>query len=1487
MAASDVATLASLDRIHQRVVIAEDNKLESLLSTLLPGLIALLGQSTAVRAKTFALLQHILKRLKSPDLASIRLPTAALAKLLRTHAGGPKASPFVRNFALIFVGLAAQHTPRSESAALVGTLLTGFATLHESQRHQVFRMVLVALPTVVVPAPTSSSYWAEAAAAAAAAEAAAADDDDDYDDDSGENDAAESDAAHAAAAAPPPPPAGSREAVLSALAGRDRDPRDGDLILAMFLDLLLFSPPAMSGSAPGVAESGGGAALWVPPGLSVAALERLFGPKRSIPTLPELDEWKPAVLAFVASGIFDFGTPGTATAAGGGGVLPHILVAANEARGELRARARSILKALAGGGGNAGNVGSGSGSGASIVSSSGGNGEASATTLSRRAASTPKLMQWLDREGVILAIVTLALGSPGNGAHSARSACSGGVVSEVMKQLCRSRAVATSVRCLKPALALVFGALRADAKTRRLALVLAAHCVNGAAKTLKVWSTLVLKALPPVLEAALRASSGARGGAAAEHCAVAEAALGLLSAVARRAPECVVEHARPNARGGALATLFKIAVRVRTSAEVRALSLVAKEARARSSGGATAPAPAASSGSSGTNTKLVLGATTVFALIRALETVAAAHSAAPVESRAPLRELLFDAASSRSAVARRASIATLSALFSSRDLEVRFLALTLAADREASVRDAAAECVALRGAAKSAAECGSSAIETLREEREHKAAAAELPALPELFAFLWHSESGAGSGSGSGCGAVASSDESPLKRAKVDAAQCGLSEDAAALLESLRTRRRCGERTRLSTLSVPSLKLLLDFIAQCVAAAAAAATRSAAFETTLAATVPTASSSGAMVVEGDSGDAPTAAAGDVDAPSAAVTYLRATHLSEDGEARGALVAYAATLDLVLALTPADAALRRLGLLQAAAASNESAGEAAAKAGALAAAGIAAVETQAMTENLDSLHASAAEMLAQLAEAVPLLALALHPDVAEAPSSAPPAAALTRMALRSRVSAVRASLASVVAPAAAAPAAAARFTVLRAVLCATARAVGADGTGLVDNKVPAHVAHGAAGGTGLEALLSGAHLDGCVRLAALLVATAGAEGAEGAATVAALARFVWSRNSDVRSAATAAVGALAPVGLITRVLQRDVARTAAEGGELSEAKRLQLRKRARGATPASPEVTSRAALIERLLVLARGGGAARESEGAMSCLVALHGAERAVGAVAVEAPVATAAMETDASAAVAAENKFDLARHIEGELLELASEESSELTFLAGTALAKICAAHPRVLARLLPRIIALGGGAKKGGGAEAVASGAAAATKSSEADAAAPDAAKAKAGSSSLRKRRAAAVWILCLAASPTVAAAQLWRASRRSTQQTLIRLLVDETNVAREAAAKALLLLWESVCSVSLILFTVTFCANPSHHLTCSPSYLHGHVTAGSRVDDGRRRRECGGSGWRREPFFAAAWRSHPSAHWRLQPGLCFPSDADDRGERCRSHSA
>ena len=1483
MASSDAATLGSLERIHQRIVITDDSKLEAMLSpTLLPGLIALLAQSAAVRSKAMGVLQHVLKRLKSPDLATMRLPTEALATLLRANAGGA-ASPFVRNFALHFLTIAARHTPRREQAALVGTLLRGFATAHVTQRHAIFRLVLNALPHVAVPASTPQDFWdaaraasaAEADAAAATAAGMAGAEEDEEDEEDEEEDAMETDdggaSASASAYVPPPPPPGSREHVLASLVGRERDPRDRALLLAMLLDVLLYCAPNSNANMTD-------ASVWVPPGLSVAAMERLFGPKRALPSSTELDLWKPAVLAFVTSGLFETNFKGSAQPLEGGGILPHILVAASEARGDLASRAKAMLKALAGGNGGGSSSSASSSSAATAASraaeggeSGGAGGAAGATStrsgdaaVARREASTPTLLRWLQEESVVLALVVLATGDPGRGGHSSRSPCSAGVASSVMRELCRSHAASTSVRCLKPILGLVFGAFRADAATRRLALLLATHCVNSATKTLKVWGSLVLKATPPVLEAALRASSGIeRGGEAAQHCAVAEATLSLITAVARRHPLSIVAHAKPSARSGILAMLFKIAVRVKSGNDRAAL--VAEVA-----GGAAPAGVLGAAMSSASQPQLVLGATTVFALIRALEAVAAAHVRESAKTdRTPLRALLFEAAASRSAVARRAAIGTLALLFSSRDLEVRFLALTLAADSEASVRDAAAECAGTTGsgganaAAADAAIADSSApIATLAEERERRTAASELPPLPELFAFLW-SPSGGGSSGGS--------NESPAKRAKLDAAAFGLSDDAASHLMQLASTAERGERTRLSTLSVPSLHLLLDFVAQCVDAAATRDDDSAETTTTT------------LVAEGgdeDAVDGGGVRAGDSDASdvadSATVRFLRASHASGSTAARCAVVAYAATLDSLLLLTPAGAAARRLG------------GDVAN------AVGLAAVETQPMSEALDAMHSRAAAMLATLTRAVPLLPLALHENEravisvavgaaaaeaaeaanAEAAASADgaaerstiPACALTRFALRSRVGAVRASLARVVTRAASSSACDANsrrcFTLLQSSLCAAVRAVAAEGACLTESKVAPHIAHSAARGSAeIETLLSGAHLDSVVQVCALLVAAAADASApvvddEVTATVRALARFAWSRSGEVRSAATAAVAALARAGLLTTSLQLDVAvppkadaavvvvqtkekeagKTAvaldnpvaaaalAKKEKASAAKKAEQRlAAARAATPSSPETTTRAALAHRLFAIASGGGVGREADGAVSCLVALHSAERKALETRVGSAEAGATpMDVDEGAVAVAKCDgdgedappllVDLSRHIEDELIALANDDGAELVFLAGSALAQMCASSGAggrgndVLARLLPLIVELGGGVnamddaaaareERGSAATKHDSGSGSGTASSASSASAKTS-QSSGGSSSLRKRRSAAVWLLCLAANPSVATSSLWRANRRAVQQSLIRLLVDETDVAREASAKAMLLIWESVCA-------------------------------------------------------------------------------------------
>jgi hypothetical protein len=166
-----------------------------------------------------------------------------------------------------------------------------------------------------------------------------------------------------------------------------------------------------------------------------AGLIKGGAPKRALPSSTELDLWKPAVLAFVTSGLFETNFKGLAQPLEGGGILPHILVAASEARGDLASRAKAMLKALAGGNGGVSSSSAATAAsraaegGASAGSESGGAGGAAGATstrsgdaaVARREASTPTLLRWLQEESVVLALVVLATGDPGRGVHSSQS----------------------------------------------------------------------------------------------------------------------------------------------------------------------------------------------------------------------------------------------------------------------------------------------------------------------------------------------------------------------------------------------------------------------------------------------------------------------------------------------------------------------------------------------------------------------------------------------------------------------------------------------------------------------------------------------------------------------------------------------------------------------------------------------------------------------------------------------------------------------------------------------------------------------------------------------------------------------------------------------------------------------------------------------------------------------------------------------------------
>eukprot|EP00968_Pinguiococcus_pyrenoidosus_P023426 scaffold3778_cov217-Pinguiococcus_pyrenoidosus.AAC.2 len=113
------ADVAALERVFHRLVVATDDRLESILETLLPRLLPLLNDA-GTRPKVLEIVSHLLKRLKA--FPAPRLPMQSLAQLV--HSDGP----FVRNFSLLFLKMGAKG-PQSDLPELLYTLLHGVASL--------------------------------------------------------------------------------------------------------------------------------------------------------------------------------------------------------------------------------------------------------------------------------------------------------------------------------------------------------------------------------------------------------------------------------------------------------------------------------------------------------------------------------------------------------------------------------------------------------------------------------------------------------------------------------------------------------------------------------------------------------------------------------------------------------------------------------------------------------------------------------------------------------------------------------------------------------------------------------------------------------------------------------------------------------------------------------------------------------------------------------------------------------------------------------------------------------------------------------------------------------------------------------------------------------------------------------------------------------------------------------------------------------------
>ncbi|KXZ47234.1 hypothetical protein GPECTOR_37g240 [Gonium pectorale] len=339
--ASAAEEVAGLDRVLTRLALTDDDKLQPVLTRLIPAVLdQLKSPHDAVRKKVLEILAHVNKRLKG--LPALQLP---LAELVAMFAGEPPpgtsaaAYGMVRNFALVYTEMAAERAPGPERVAALPSLLRGLSRRPAAHAAILLRVAAAALEHV--PQPPVGGYGAGGApgaipglplpAGAAAAAAAGGP--------SGPEAAPE--AATAAAGPVVPPALAERYPYLL-------DPADREAFLSYGLKLLLYSPrpaPRPSTNLPqqhqaqqaqAQAQAAPAAPAKPPPGLSPADVKQLE--EKGAPSGEQSSRRKLGLLHLLGGA----GVGGPLLPAGA--VLPHLLAAAVDPSDPVARRAEELLK---------------------------------------------------------------------------------------------------------------------------------------------------------------------------------------------------------------------------------------------------------------------------------------------------------------------------------------------------------------------------------------------------------------------------------------------------------------------------------------------------------------------------------------------------------------------------------------------------------------------------------------------------------------------------------------------------------------------------------------------------------------------------------------------------------------------------------------------------------------------------------------------------------------------------------------------------------------------------------------------------------------------------------------------------------------------------------------------------------------------------------------------------------------------------------------
>ncbi|MEW5319236.1 MAG: hypothetical protein WDW38_010401 [Sanguina aurantia] len=152
--ASAVDEAAGLDKVLTRLALTDEDKLERVLSKLIPAVIASLSSPHgSTHKKVLEVLSHVNKRMKG--VTTLHLPLAELLALFSE----PAQAPLVRNFALVYTETAFERADPSERLTVIGPLVAGLSSRPAQHQAICLRVAVAALEHF--PAPQGSSIPAE------------------------------------------------------------------------------------------------------------------------------------------------------------------------------------------------------------------------------------------------------------------------------------------------------------------------------------------------------------------------------------------------------------------------------------------------------------------------------------------------------------------------------------------------------------------------------------------------------------------------------------------------------------------------------------------------------------------------------------------------------------------------------------------------------------------------------------------------------------------------------------------------------------------------------------------------------------------------------------------------------------------------------------------------------------------------------------------------------------------------------------------------------------------------------------------------------------------------------------------------------------------------------------------------------------------------------------------------------------------------------